>query len=313
MPTRAPEQVAVPLPEEHHGPAAWSPRRYGMLIEAMRPKQWTKNLFVLAGAVFSGRALEADVELRAWSTFVAFCAISSATYLINDLRDKDFDRLSERTAGRPIARGDIGPRTTVVAALVCALVAVAIAAAINWQTLAVLGGYAAMQALYIVWFKHMLFLDVMTIAAGFLLRTVAGIVCIGAVYSPWLLLATGLLALFIGLAKRRGELVALADATHTSRPVLDHYSLALVDELISVVTPCIVMVYALYAVLGAPSDVMLATLPFVIYGIFRVLFLMHHGGKVTEDPSLLAIRDRPLMICIALWAVASGVVTAVSY
>jgi len=279
----------------------------------MRPKQWTKNLFVLAGAVFSGRALEADVELRAWATFIAFCAISSATYLINDLRDRDFDRLSERTAGRPIARGDIGPRTTVIAAVTCTVVAAAIGAAINWETLAVLGGYAVMQALYIAWFKHMLFLDVMTIAVGFLLRTVAGIVCIGAAYSPWLLLATGLLALFIGLAKRRGELVALADATHISRPVLDQYSLALVDELISVVTPCIVMVYALYAVLGAPSDAMLATLPFVIYGIFRVLFLMHHGGKVTEDPSLLAIRDRPLMICIALWAVASGIVTAVSY
>ena len=294
------------------GPRIHSPTRYRMLLETMRPRQWTKNAFVLGGVVFSGRALEVDAELRAWFTLAAFCLISSAAYLLNDLRDRETDRLNPRTANRPIARGDIGPRTALVAAAGCTALALAAAAAMNWQTLAVVAGFAVLQAAYSNGLKHLLFIDVMTIAGGFLLRALAGLVCIDAELSPWLLLATGLLALFLGLAKRRGEMVALAGAQPTQRPVLAHYSLALLDELIAVVTPCIVMVYALYSVLAAPTDAMLVTLPFVIYGIFRVLYLIHHRSGVTEDPSVLATRDRPLMACIALWGVGAGVITLVA-
>src|SRR5581483_8754763 len=152
----------------------------------------------------------------------------------------------------------------------------------------------------------------MSISAGFLLRALAGLLCVHAIISPWLLLATGLLALFIALAKRRGEVVALGDRPPTQRPVLAHYSVALLDELIAVVTPSTLMVYALYGVLGAATRLMLLTLPFVLYGIFRVLYLIHHQSSVTEDPSVLAVRDRPLLLCIVLWGVSAGVITALA-
>jgi 4-hydroxybenzoate polyprenyltransferase len=309
------EEVVTPAAAEpvvHMGPPVTSPTRYRMLLETMRPKQWTKNAFVLAGVVFSGRALELDSQLRAWTTFVAFCAISAATYLVNDVRDRETDRLNPRTAKRPIARGDIGIRTALLAAAGCGVLALGLAALVNWETTATVAGYAVLQLAYTTWFKHELFVDVMSIAAGFLLRAFAGLVCIKAEISPWLLLATGLLALFIALAKRRGEVVALGDAPPTQRPVLAHYSVPLLDELIAVITPSTLMVYALYGVLGAKSDAMLLTLPFVLYGIFRVLYLIHHKSTSTQDPSVLALSDGPLRVCIVLWAVAAGIITAVS-
>lgn len=296
----------------HRGPHQLSPTRYRMLVETMRPKQWSKNAFVLAGIVFSGRALELDAQIAAWTTLVAFCAISSATYLVNDLRDWETDRLNPRTAGRPIARGDIGPRTAVIATVGCVVVAFGLAAAVNLATVGVVAGFAALQFAYSFGLKHVLFIDVMTIAAGFLARTLAGVVAIDAEMSPWLLLGAGLLALFLGLTKRRAEVVALGQKPATQRPVLALYSPALLDELIAVVTPSLVMVYALYGVLGAASDAMLATLPFVLYGVFRVLFLIHHGDRSTEDPSVFAIRDRPLLACIVLWGLSAGVITAVT-
>jgi 4-hydroxybenzoate polyprenyltransferase len=303
-PTRAPD-----LTEPHHGPATLTLTRYRMLVETARPKQWTKNAFVLGGLVFSGRALEVDAEVAAWTTLVAFCAISSATYLVNDLRDRETDRLNPRTARRPIARGDIGPRTALVAAVGFTVVGCALAAAVNPGTLGVLAGYAALQFAYSFGLKHVLFVDVMTIAAGFLARALAGLVAIGAELSPWLLLETGLLALFLGLTKRRAEVVALGVSSPEHRPVLEHYSVALLDELIAVTTPSILMVYAIYGVLGAASDVMLVTLPFVLYGIFRVLYLIHHGDRQTEDPSVIAVRDRPLLVCIVLWGITAGIIT----
>jgi 4-hydroxybenzoate polyprenyltransferase len=305
--------VSTSLEEPHYGPSILSPTRYQMLVETMRPKQWAKNAFVLAGIVFSGRVFEPEAELRAWVTFAAFCAISSASYLVNDVRDRHTDRLNPRTAGRPIARGDIGVRTALIAAAGLAVFAFIAAALVNWATLGVVAAYAVLQFAYSNGLKHVQFIDVMTIAAGFLLRAAAGLVCIEAEYSPWLLLATGLLALFLGLTKRRGEIVALKGMPPVQRPVLAHYSIALLDELIAVVTPCIVMVYALYCVLAAPTDWMLITLPYVLYGIFRVLYLIHHRADVTEDPSVIAVRDKPLLICIVLWAVTSGIITAASY
>jgi 4-hydroxybenzoate polyprenyltransferase len=305
--------VEIPPPLVEYGPSRISPTRYRMLLETMRPRQWTKNAFVLAGLVFSGRALELEAEVLAWLTLAAFCAMSSAAYLVNDVRDRYTDRLNPRTARRPIARGDIGPRTALTAAAVLATGALVVAALINWQTFAVLAGYGAVQLAYSQWLKHILFIDVMTIATGFLLRALAGLVAIDAELSPWLLLATGLLALFIGLAKRRGEVLAMGDQPPAQRPVLQHYSIALLDELIAVVTPSVLMVYALYGVLGAPSDAMLLTLPFVLYGIFRVLYLIHHKSRVTEDPSTLALRDKPLLACILLWGVTAAIITVAAY
>jgi 4-hydroxybenzoate polyprenyltransferase len=280
----------------------------GLVVETMRPKQWIKNAFVLAGLVFSGNVLEADAQLNAWTATIAFCLVSGATYLLNDAADAATDRLNPRTAGRPIARGALSPTTARVAAALATVAGLGLAALINWETLAVLGGFMVLQLGYSGGLKHVLFLDVMIIAAGFVLRALAGLVALDTLISEWLLLCTGLLALFIGLAKRRGEAVALGGAAHPQRPVLESYSVTLLDELIAVITPSVLMVYALYAVIGAQAgSVMLVTLPFVLYGIFRVLFLIHHKDG-TEEPELIVWRDRPLLLCVVLWGLTAAII-----
>jgi len=279
----------------------------------MRPRQWSKNAFVLGGLVFSGEALHVQPELRAWTTFVAFCLMSGATYLLNDALDAEADRLNPRTAGRPIARGDLSVRTALTSAVLCAVLALGLSAVVNWKTLLTLTGFMVLQFAYSFWLKHVLFVDVMAISAGFVLRAFAGLVCIPVDISPWLLLCTGLLALFLGLAKRRAEAVSLGGTEHPQRPVLEGYSVALLDELISVVTPSILVAYALYTVLGSQSgDAMLLTVPFVLYGIFRVLWLIHHRSATTEEPAVVVWRDRPLLVCIVLWAVTAGIVSVVA-
>jgi hypothetical protein len=154
-----------------------------------------------------------------------------------------------------------------------------------------------------------LFVDVMVIAAGFVLRALAGLLAIGALISEWLLLCTGLLALFLALAKRRGEAVALGGSSQPTRPVLEGYSVTLIDELIAVVTPATLVVYALYAITGAKAgSIMLITVPYVLYGIFRVLYLIHHRSALGEDPAIIVWRDPPLLICIVLWGLTAAVI-----
>src|SRR4051794_11268412 len=180
-----------------------------LLLEAMRPKQWIKNAFVFAGLAFAGRVTDPGDVALAVTTFVAFCLASGATYLLNDVRDAESDRHNPRTASRPIARGDLSPSLALSAAGIAAAVALAGAALVNWQTLAVLGGYVLLQLAYSNGLKHVLFIDVMAIAAGFVLRAAAGGLAIDVPILSWLLLCTGLLAVFLGFTKRRAEAVAL--------------------------------------------------------------------------------------------------------
>ena len=283
-----------------------------LLLETMRPKQWIKNMFVFAGLAFAGRVTDpGDVGL-AVGTFVAFCLASGATYLLNDVRDAESDRHNPRTASRPIARGDLSPGLALSVAGLAAAVALAGTAFVNWQTLAVLGGYVLLQLAYSNGLKHVLFIDVMAIAAGFVLRAAAGGLAIDVPISSWLLLCTGLLAVFLGFTKRRAEAVALGGSDAPRRAVLDHYSVGLLDELIAVVTPSTVVVYAIYAVTGAQTHWMLLTLPFVLYGVFRVLFLIHHGGGLTEEPAVIVYRDRPLLACVVLWGVCAATIAAIA-
>jgi len=275
-------------------------------VETMRPRQWSKNAFVLAGMIFAGESLDAGSQAAAWTMVAAFCLASGACYLVNDAVDAEGDRLNPRTAARPVARGDLSRRAALTAAPVVALVALGLAALVNLESLATLAGFIALQLAYTGLLKHLLFLDVMAIAAGFVLRALAGAVATEVDFSEWLLVSTALLALFLALAKRRAELAA-----GDSRRVLDGYSVALVDELVAVVTPAIVVVYALYAVLGAQTDAMLLTVPFVLYGIFRALFLIHHRGGLTADPAVAVWEDRPLLACIVLWALSSAVIMVV--
>jgi 4-hydroxybenzoate polyprenyltransferase len=279
-----------------------------LLLEGMRPRQWVKNAFVLGGTIYSGQALELDVLGLALATLGAFCLASGAAYLVNDVRDADGDRLNPRTAGRPVARGALAPRTALAGAGAAALASLAITALVNWETLATLAGFLLLQAAYSLWLKHVLFVDVMAVAAGFVLRAFAGLVAIDVLISEWLLLCTGLLALFLGFGKRRGEAVALGGESHPQRPVLEQYSVELIDELIAVVTPAIIVAYSLYAVLGAETQAMMLTVPFVMYGIFRVLFLIHHRSTRTEDPTTVVWQDRPLQLCVALWGISAGTI-----
>jgi 4-hydroxybenzoate polyprenyltransferase len=283
-----------------------------LLLEAMRPKQWIKNTFVLAGLAFAGKSLDLDAVAAAFSVAFAFCLCSGATYLLNDARDAEADRHNPRTASRPIARGDLSPSLALFAAGLSAAAGIGIAALVNWQSAAVLGGYILLQLAYSHGLKHVLFVDVMAIAAGFVLRAAAGGLAIEVPISQWLLLCTGLLAVFLGFTKRRGEAVALGGTAQPKREVLDHYSVGLLDELIAVVTPSTVVVYSIYAAIGSQTHWMLLTVPFVMYGIFRVLYLIHHHSAVTEEPAVVVYRDRPLLICVALWGVCAATIAAIA-
>lgn len=283
-----------------------------LVLEAMRPKQWIKNVFVFAGLAFAGKVTDPGDVAVALAVFAAFCLASGATYLLNDVRDAETDRHNPRTASRPIARGDLSPALALTVAAVAAGTALAIAALVNWQTLAVLGGYVLLQIAYSHGLKHVLFVDVMAISGGFVLRAAAGGLAIDVPISSWLLLCTGLLAVFLGFTKRRAEAVALGGSDQPRRAVLDHYSVGLLDELIAVVTPSTVVVYAIYAVTGAHTHWMLLTLPFVLYGVFRVLFLIHHGGGMTEEPAVIVFRDLPLLVCVVLWGACAATIAAIA-
>jgi 4-hydroxybenzoate polyprenyltransferase len=282
-----------------------------LVLEAMRPRQWVKNVFVLGGLVFAGETLHADKVAIALLTFAAFCLASSAAYLVNDVMDREADRHTARTATRPIARGDLAPSTALAAAAVFVAVALAVVAvATNWQTLVTLAGFILLQLAYSHTLKHVLLLDVMAIATGFVLRAYAGLICIEVRFSVWLLLCTGLVALYLALGKRRGEAVALGGASAPQRRVLEGYSVALIDELTRVVTPSIVVAYSLYAVLGAETQLMLLTVPFVLYGVFRVLYLVHLAdSRLPDDPTELVWKDRPLQACVVLWGLTAAIIT----
>ena len=283
-----------------------------LVLEAMRPKQWIKNLFVLAALAFAGEALDLDAVWHALVAFAAFCLVSGSTYLLNDALDAEADRHNPRTAGRPVARGDLTPAAAIAAAALTGAAGLALAALLNWETLAAVAGFVTLQLAYSALLKHILFVDVMAIAAGFVLRAAAGGLAIDVPISSWLLLCTGLLAVFLGFTKRRGEAVALGGGAQPSRRVLENYSIALLDELIAVVTPATVVSYALWAVTGASTDTMLLTVPFVLYGIFRVLFLIHHRAADAEEPALAVWKDRPLLACIVLWGLTAAIIAALS-
>jgi 4-hydroxybenzoate polyprenyltransferase len=283
-----------------------------LVLEAMRPRQWLKNTFVLGGLLFSGTVTDPERVSVALAVFAAFCLASGASYLLNDVVDAETDKHTPRTASRPIARGDLSKSTALVAAVLCAVVALAGTALIDLSALACLAGFVALQVAYSAKLKHVLFVDVMAIAAGFVLRALAGLVPIDVGISEWLLLCTGLLALLLGFGKRRGEAVALGGTANPQRPVLEHYSVALIDELIMVVAPSTVVAYSLYAVLGAKTQLMLLTVPFVLYGIFRLLFLMHHRSVLPDDPSVAVLDDRPLLACVALWGLTAGIISVIA-
>lgn len=278
------------------------------MIRSLRPAQWAKNAFVLAPLVFAGDLAVPGAVARSLAAFVVFCAASSAVYLVNDLRDRDQDRNHPLKRLRPIAAGTLPAGGAAVAALVLAAGALAGAVLIGRPFAAVLGGYLVLQGLYSLWLKRVVILDALAIALGFVLRVYGGAAAVAVVVSPWLALCTIFLALFLAFSKRRHELVLLAEEAAGQRGVLAQYSPVFLDQMINVVTASTVVCYALYAV--APETAakhggrtLLATVPLVLFGIFRYLYLVYQRHE-ERNPTEAILRDPPFLINIALWGVA---------
>lgn len=274
------------------------------LAVSVRPRQWTKNLIVFAPLIFAARLAQPDMLLRAAIAFVLFCLISGAVYLMNDVRDAESDRRHERKKLRPIAAGELDPKVALAAAFVLLAVALAGSVALSPLFAVVASSYLVLQIAYTLFLKHQVILDVMCISAGFVLRAVAGTVAIAVPASSWLLACAALLALFLGLGKRRSELL-LADAGGPlHRPVLDHYSTQLIDQMVSAVTAATIVTYALYTSVSSSSQshhYLMLTVPFVVYGLFRYLYLVHHR-QLGGNPEDILLTDLPLVIAIGLWA-----------
>jgi 4-hydroxybenzoate polyprenyltransferase len=278
------------------------------LLIALRPSQWTKNLLVFAGLLFGMRLLVPSAVARAMAAFIIFCALSGVVYLLNDIIDRDSDRRHPLKAKRPIASGALSVPAATVAAVVIAAFALAAALALGWPFAVVAAAYLGLQALYSSSLKHVVIIDVLTLSLGFVLRAVAGAVAVNVEFSHWLLVCTILLALFIALNKRRHEITLLADDAATHRPILGEYSEYLLDQMIAVVTASTLISYVFYTI-SPETQVKFGTqwlgltIPFPLYGIFRYLYLVHRreGGG---SPSELLLADRPLLVCVALWAIA---------
>jgi 4-hydroxybenzoate polyprenyltransferase len=288
------------------------------LIRSARPRQWPKNVVVFAGLIFAQKIFSAAGGtlvihwipiLRACGAFAAFCLVSSATYLLNDVYDRNADRMHPVKRNRPIASGALPVSTAVIASILLFLVGLGGAFLLSWKLMAVLLGYLVLTVAYSVKLKHIVILDVLVLAVGFVLRAFAGTVVIDVNISVWLFICTILLALFLVLAKRRAEMTVFENSATAQRSVLANYSPGLLDQMISVVTAATVVSYAIYT--ASPSEFhtqsLVLTVPFVIYGLFRYLYLVYQK-QVGTDPDKAIFRDVPLLINNLLWLIASGVI-----
>ena len=282
------------------------------LFLSLRPGQWTKNLLVFAGLLFGMRLFDQRAVGRALAAFAIFCALSGVVYLLNDVLDRDRDRRHPLKSRRPIASGAVSAGTALTTAAALGAAALTAAWFLGWTFAAVAAAYVGLLTLYSAFLKNIVIIDVLTIAAGFVLRAVAGAVAVNVEFSHWLLICTILLALFISLAKRRHELIVLGGDAAGHREILGEYSAPLLDQMIAVVTASTLISYAFYTVspeteLKFGTQWLGLTIPFPLYGIFRYLYLVHQreGGG---SPADLLLTDRPLLTCVALWAAAVAII-----
>ncbi len=277
------------------------------LLTAMRPLQWSKNLFVFAGLVFAEKLANPALAARSTAAFAVFCALSSANYLVNDVSDIERDRLHPRKKLRPVASGHLSPNAALLAAAVLTAAGLSGAALLGREMLAVAGGYWLLMLAYTLALKREVLLDVFTIAAGFVLRAVAGAVVISVSISPWLIVCATLLALLLALCKRRAELVSSPDAG-AQRTVLTDYTTGLLDQLIAIVAASTAVAYLLYAFQSQTASrhaALIWTAPFVLYGLFRYLYLVYVRGQ-GESPETTILRDPQLTAALLFWAALSG-------
>ena len=278
---------------------------------ALRPRQWSKNLLLFAGLIFAAKLGDLTRWLEALLAFGVYCAASSAAYLVNDVRDAEHDREHPVKRLRPVASGELPPATALLLAGVLAAAAFGGAAVLGLGSVGFLAGFLVLQAAYTAGLKHVVLIDVLAIAGLFVVRASAGAEGVEVRISPWLLICTGLLALFLALAKRRAELVLVGAEQAPGRPVLEGYSLALVDQLVTMVAASTVIAYSLYTFTARDSKAMMATVPFVLYGVFRYLLLLHRH-QLGEEPENVLLSDAPLLLTIAAWAATCGVILAVT-
>jgi 4-hydroxybenzoate polyprenyltransferase len=290
------QRRAVPGDAEPAATGAGRRSQAFALLVAMRPPEWIKNLLVFAGLLFSQKLKQGPQVVDALITFVAFCAISSAGYLVNDLRDAPLDRRHPEKRNRPIAKRELSEGVAAAAAAALAIFAIAISfVSVSPGVAGLVALYGVTTVAYSVILKRLVIIDVMTIASLFILRVVAGAVAVEAHASEWLLLCTAMLALFLGFTKRRQEAMEEMEEGGTSRPVLEHYSLPFLDQMVAMVTAGAIISYAIYAV-NSPliGSKMLATGPSVLYGVFRYLYLIYDRNDtrstaaiLTEDPGMI--------------------------
>jgi 4-hydroxybenzoate polyprenyltransferase len=273
------------------------------IFRSMRPHQWTKNLVVFAALVFDIKLLQMQAVVPALLGFAVLCMLSSAVYLINDCADVHADRAHPRKSRRPIASGVVPVPLAVAVAALLIVVGLAAAASID-PTFAVIAAlYLALTSAYSFRLKHIVVLDVIVLSLGFVLRVAAGAALVRAEnFSPWLYLCMSLLALLLGFGKRRQELVELGDRS-TTRRILREYNLPLLDQIVSIVTGALLVSYMMYSFSGAKlpaNHSFMLTIPVVLYGVFRYLYLVHVKGE-GGAPDELVLRDRPLQLTLAAW------------
>lgn len=277
------------------------------LIQSMRPRQWPKNLFVFAALVFDLQIFKLQPLLHTLAGFAILCLASSAVYLINDLADVEGDRLHPVKRNRPIASGRLAPGVASVAAAVLGIASIGVSFALGLRFGVIIAAYVVVNLLYSFYLKHIPIIDVFIVAAGFVFRVAAGVVLIQvARFSPWLYICVTLLALYVGFGKRRAEMVLLAEGAEAHRKVLDGYTIPFLDQLIVIVSATTIVGYSFYTFSAEnlpKNHTMMLTIPFVIYGIFRYLYLIHveNSGGAPEE---LVLTDRPLMATIGLWGAA---------
>jgi 4-hydroxybenzoate polyprenyltransferase len=279
------------------------------LILSLRPKQWVKNTFVLLPLIFSKHLFERERILGALAAFASYCLISGAIYLVNDIVDREKDRVHPAKSKRPIPAGDLGVGVAACAAALLVLLGLSLAFFTNLRLGYVVVSFLAINLAYSAITKQLVILDVMSIAAGFLLRVLGGAVAISVFPTPWILICTVLLALFLGFGKRRHEILLLEGKTDEHRTVLKQYSPYFLDQMIGVVTASAMMSYLLYTISEDTvrtfgSNKILMTTPFVLYGIFRYLYLVHEKGD-GGDPTSILIHDPPMLINVVLWGICS--------
>ena len=282
------------------------------LALSMRPRQWIKNGFVFAALIFAGKLASVPLVLKSVAAFVVFCMLSSAIYLLNDVADRAADRRHPVKARRPIAAGRLPVRIAVAAALALLVVALLFAALIAPRFALIALGYVLLSSAYNWYLKHLVLIDVFAIAGGFVLRAVGGAAAISVSISPWLYLCTILLSLFLGFGKRRSELMLLETGAAGHRRNLEEYTAPLLDDLINIVAGATIMAYSLYTFFAAAvphNHAMMVTIPFVLYGVFRYLLLVHRSD-IGGSPEEAVWRDPMLLTDLVLWAMTSAIILA---